>query len=236
MDILYTSICNAPWMFIWVSALLAVVIAQCLIYMKRAWSRALALGIQPADIKKALTTGITISILPTLPVLIVFLSLMPLLGTPLPWLRLSVIGSAAYESYAASVAIECVGEELTLNNYTAYGWIAVAWVMTVGGSACVLWSSLTIKPISILYKKAEKLDMKLVYAIGTGALIGVMAYVSVSQGWGAMSTKGFVFTISFICGAILVFIQKTVSNMKFLSDYLMAISMIAGMAAACMVL
>ena len=92
----YTEICNSVWMFLWVGVLLLAVILQCLIFMKRAWKHALDLGLSSAQIKKGLTTGISISIMPTLPVLLVLLSLMPLLGIPLPWLRLSIIGSAYY--------------------------------------------------------------------------------------------------------------------------------------------
>lgn len=76
----YTEICNAVWMYLWVGALLLAVILQCLVFMKKAWKHALELGLRPEQIKKGLTTGITISIMPTLPVLLVLLSLMPLLG------------------------------------------------------------------------------------------------------------------------------------------------------------
>lgn len=41
----YTQICNAPWMFVWVTILLLAVVFQCLIYMKRAWKHALSLGL-----------------------------------------------------------------------------------------------------------------------------------------------------------------------------------------------
>ena len=112
---LYTKICNAIWMYLWVGALLLAVIVHCLIFMKKAWNHALELGLQPAQIKKGLTTGITISIMPTLPVLLVLISLMPLLGVLLPWLRLSIIGSAYYETYAATTALECVGETLQVH-------------------------------------------------------------------------------------------------------------------------
>ena len=118
----YTEICNAVWMYLWVGALLLAVILQCLVFMKKAWKHALELGLRPEQIKKGLTTGITISIMPTLPVLLVLLSLMPLLGVPLPWLRLSIIGSAYYETYAATTALECVGETMKLNEYSAVGW------------------------------------------------------------------------------------------------------------------
>lgn len=231
----YTEICNAAWMILYVGALLLAVILQCLIFMKKAWKHGLEIGLNNNQIKKGLTTGISISIMPTLPVLLVLFSLMPLLGTPLPWLRLSIIGSAYYETYAASTALECVGESLQLNGYTANGWVAAAWVMTIGGSACVLWSSLAIKPISMIYEKAEKIDMKLVLTIGSGCLAGVMAYVSVSYGFSAMSTKGVVFCISFAVGAILVILHNKMPKAKWMTDYLMTISMLIAMTAACFI-
>lgn len=230
-----SSISNLPVFYTWVAVLLLLVIVQCSIWMKKAWKRAKELGMDDKQLKKAAVTGILISILPTLPVLIVFLSLGQLLGMPLPWLRLSIIGSAGYESYAASTALQCLGEELTLGGVTVKGWVAAAWVMTVGGSISVLWSILAIRPIASAYKKAESMDVGLVMAIGTGCLIGIMAYVSVSNGWGAMSTKGIVFTVSFVCGAILKLVQMKCPGAKWLSDYLMAISMLVAMIAACII-
>ena len=59
-------------MYIWVGVLLIAVIVQCLIFMKKAWTRARGLGLSNQQIRKGLTTGVTISIVPTLPVLVVF--------------------------------------------------------------------------------------------------------------------------------------------------------------------
>jgi len=231
----YQKICNAPWMFIWVTVLLIAVLLQCVIYMRHAWKHALELGLDRQQIKKGLTTGITISILPTLPVLLVLISLMPLLGKPLPWLRLSIIGSAYYETYAASTALSCVGESFTVGGYTINGWIAAAWVMTVGGSACILWSTLAIKPISVLYEKAEKIDMNLVLTIGSGCLAGIMGYVSVTYGFSSMSTNGIVFLISFLVGALIVILYNKMPKLKWLKDYVMTFSMIIAMVAACFI-
>ena len=115
------------------------------------------------------------------------------------------------------------------------GWVAAAWVMTVGGSASVLWSSLATKPISMIYERAEKVDMRLVLSIGSGCLAGVMAYVSVSYGFSAISTKGIVFCISFVTGALLVYIHNRRPKAKWMSDYLMTISMLVAMIAACII-
>ena len=99
----------------------------------------------------------------------------------------------------------------------------------------MLWSTLAIKPISALYEKAEKIDLKLVLAIGSGCLSGVMAYVSVAYGFSAMSTNGVVFLISFAVGALLVLLYNKREKLKWLGDYVMAISMLVGMVAACLI-
>ena len=107
--------------------------------------------------------------------------------------------------------------------------------MTIGGSVCILWSAFAIKPISMLYEKAEKINIKLVLAVGSGCLVGVMSYVSVSYGFSAMSTKGVVFCISFAVGAFLMLVANKVEKAKWLTDYIMTISMLAAMAAACVI-
>ena len=234
--VMASQIFNDVWLYVAVFAIIVFVVIQSLIFMRKAWNRALGLGIAEHDLKNTLLSGITISIMPTLPVLIVFLALTPLLGSPLPWLRLSVIGSAHYESYAAGVGVQSIGEELLPEAVSMEGWIIAAWVMTVGGSACVLWSSLAIKPISIMYAKLEeKMDKRFVNAIGAGALGGIMAFVTVSFGLSDISGKGIVFCISFLTGAFLVFIRGKFKNAKWLGEFLMTISMIAAMAAACFI-
>lgn len=227
---------NAVWMYVVVLFIIVLVLLQCLIFMRKAWKRALGLGITRQELKETLWSGISISIMPTLPVLIVFLALTPLLGSPLPWLRLSVIGSAQYESYAANIALQSVGEELIPGMVSIKGWIIAAWVMTVGGSACVLWSSLTIKPISLMYEKLEeRMDKRFIFALGGGALAGTMAFVTVAFGLSAVSTKGVVFGISFLSGALLVAVHKKWPAKKWISEYLMTISMLIAMFGACII-
>lgn len=235
MDMLYTDIANSPWMFIWVAITIALALAQCIIYMRRAWSRALALGLEKQQIRKGLVTGITVSVIPTLPVLIVLLSLMPLLGTPLPWLRLSVIGSAMYETAAATVGIKSVGEEMMLGGYSAYAWIAAAWTMTFGASMCVVWSSVAIKPITMIYGQIEKFDIGMVLAVGAGCMAGIMAYASTINGFSAINTKGIIFLASFACSALLMLLNKKLPQWRWLKDFNMAISMLAGMFLACII-
>ncbi|MEA4872661.1 MAG: DUF5058 family protein [Synergistaceae bacterium] len=227
---------NAPWLYVLTMLILVTAIMQSLIFMKHAWAHGLTIGLSHEKLKKGLITGITVSIMPTLPVLVVFLTLAQLLGSPVSWLRLSVVGSAHYETYAASTALQTLGEQLVPGGFSVNGWVSAVWVMSIGGSASVLWSSLMLKPISKMYGKAEEMfDMGLVIALGSGCLTGVMAFVSVAYGLSGIRTKGVVFGISFVCGGLLVILQRKLPGMKWISDYLMAICMIVSMIFACII-
>lgn len=232
----YTEICNVPWLYIFVVVILLGCLAQTVIMMKKAWKHALELGLDNAQIRKGLTNGIIVSIIPTIPVIVVFLALVPLLGTPLPWLRLSVIGSATFESMASSIGVESVGEELIVGGYSIKGWIAACWCMSIGGSTALVWSTLATKPISKLYGAAEKFNLKLVLVLGTGCLTGVMAYSTVAYGLNSMADKGIVFISSFALGAVMVALSRKFPEKKWINDSLMAVCMIFGMIIACVAL
>ncbi len=232
----YTKIANLPWLYGFVAIILCGVLFQNFIMMKKAWAHAKELGFENSQIKKGLANGIIVSIIPTLPVLVVLLSLVPVLGAPLPWLRLSVIGSASFESFAASLGVEAVGEQLSVGGYTIIGWIAAVWCMTIGGSTSILWSALAIKPISKLYSMAEKINVELILVLGTGCLIGVMGYFTVNFGLGSIKDNGIVFMSSFITGAIMLFLGNKYPKKTWIRDFLMSASLIVGMVVACIVL
>lgn len=229
-----TEISNAVWMYIFVGAILVLILMQNFIMMRKAWKHAREdLGLSNAQIRKGLTNGIIVSIAPTIPVIIVMLTLIPLLGGPLPWLRLSVIGSATIESVAASLGVESVGEALTIGGFTIAGWVAACWVMSLANSTSLVWSILAIRPISKMYNAASKFDIKLVLTIGFGCLAGVMAYSTIAWGFTSMSTNGIIFFSSFGLSAILSFVQKKMPKQKWIGDFQMAICMLFGMVLAC---
>ena len=226
---MYNEIANDVWLWIYVAVLLALCMAQCLLYMKRAWKHALLLGLEKHQLKKALNAGLLVSIFPAIPVLIVMLSLSPMLGVPLPWLRLSIIGSASYESNAASIGVASQGETMVLNGYSALAWSAAAWTMSVGGSACVLWSSLAIRPVDSLYNNLGGRDVKMIGVVGGSCVYGVMGYTFNNQGLSSVSNAWAYFS-GWILGAILVFIVKrNPKKLSWLSDLHLAICMLFGM-------
>lgn len=232
----YTEICNDPWMFVYVFLVIAGCCLQSYVLARRAWKHGLAIGLSPSEVRKPLTTGILVSIFPTIPVVITLISLIPLMGSPLPWLRLSVIGGAAAETMSATAGVEAVGEVLQVGGYTINGWIAAAYIMCFSQTCAVIFSVIFNKPIAKLYEGGKTINTKLPTVIGTGCVLGVMGYATINFGLGAISTNGIVFGVSFLVGAILVFAGNKFPAQKWIKDSLMAISMLAAMVVACIVL
>lgn len=233
----YTEICNQTWMYFFVAAVLIGVILQNVVMMKKAWKHGKEdLKMEDHQLKKGLVNGIIVSIVPTIPVIIVLFTMIPLLGIPLPWLRLSVIGSAMFESLSANAGLQSVGETLTVGGYTIVGWTAACWCMAFGGSSPVVWSLFATKPIERLFSSAEKFNIKLPLTLGAGCMMGVMAYVAVTNGLGDIGGKFKIWFPSFLLGALLVFLFKKFPKMKWLNEWHMTICMLFGMVLACIIL
>ncbi|MDR0925342.1 MAG: DUF5058 family protein, partial [Hungatella sp.] len=88
----YLDIANGGVVFLLCAIVIAYVLAQAVIFMHKAWARGLELGMEKKSMKKVMINSCVVSILPSLPILIILLLLMPSLGRYFPWLRLSVIG------------------------------------------------------------------------------------------------------------------------------------------------
>lgn len=228
----YTEICNAPWMYVFVVLIILGCCLHSFIFARRAWKHGLEIGLTAQELRQPLTTGIAISVFPTIPVVITMIGLIPLLGAPLPWLRLSVIGGAAAEAMSANAGVEAVGEVLEVGGYTINGWIAAAYIMCFSQTTAIIFNVIFTKPISKLYEGGKTVDTRLPLAIGTGCLLGVMGYATINFGLGAISTNGVIFGVSFLVGAVMVVLAKKMPKQKWMKDALMAVAMIIAMIVA----
>ena len=75
-----------------------------LIWLK-ALKRSKEIGMDQTKIKKTIKTAAIFTIAPAVAIVISVMTLSQTLGLPLPWLRLSVVGSMSYETIAASNAL-----------------------------------------------------------------------------------------------------------------------------------
>ena len=123
---------NHPILFVLAGLLVAVVLAQSVFFLVKAVRRSRQLQMDPAKIRKTVRTAAIFTVAPAVAIVISIITLSKKLGLPLPWLRLSVVGSMSYETVAANNALSAMGQSLgSAGNLTAQQYVNVLLVMTV---------------------------------------------------------------------------------------------------------
>ena len=126
---------NSLPMYLICGAIILFVALACLFFMIRAYKAGVAVGLDKQKLKTTITASATFAILPSIGILLGVIALSGSLGTPLPWLRLSVIGALHYETQVAEAAAEQVGITLSASQMTPRAFVTIALLMSV----CIMW-------------------------------------------------------------------------------------------------
>ena len=121
---------NSPAMYLICGVIVLVVALFCLFFMIRAYRAGKAIGMDTARMKRAIIASATFAVLPSVGILLGVIALSGSLGTPLPWLRLSVIGALHYETQVAEAAAEQVGIKLSAAAMTPEAFVTIALMMS----------------------------------------------------------------------------------------------------------
>ena len=123
---------NSPILFLLSGVVIAAVLAQSVFFLVKAWKRGREIGMAPDKLKKIAVTAAIFTIAPAVAIVIGVITLSKDLGVPLPWLRLSVIGSLSYETIAATNAENAMGLTFgSVTSLTASQYVTIATVMTI---------------------------------------------------------------------------------------------------------
>lgn len=137
---------NSPAMYLICGGIIAFVAVVCVVFMVRAYRAGKAIGMDTTKMKRTITASATFALLPSVGILLGVIALSGSLGTPLPWLRLSVIGALHYETQVAEAAAEAVGlSRLSAAEMTPRAFTTIALLM----SFCIIWGML----LSVLFNK-----------------------------------------------------------------------------------
>ncbi len=108
----------------------------CVVFAVRAYRAGKAIGMDVSKMRRAVIASATFAVLPSIGILLGVIALSGSLGTPWPWLRLSVIGALHYETQVAEAAAEAVGTGgLSASRMTAEAFSTIALVMSI----CIMW-------------------------------------------------------------------------------------------------
>jgi hypothetical protein len=231
---------NHPIIFVLVALIILAVIGQAIFFMAKALKRAKEIGMEKSKIKKAITTSIIFTIAPTIAIIISIISLSQSLGIPLPWLRLSVIGSMSYEIVAATNALSGMGiTEIgsLVNSITAEQYVTVAFVMTISIMAGLILAPIIGKKLQTGLINLEQRDKKWSDIFSNSLFMGMIAaflglvFCDVT-GVFVGETKGLIPVLVFFSSAIVMLLcglLRKITKWSFINEYALPISMVAGM-------
>lgn len=231
---------NHPIIFIMVGAIIALVLAQSVFFLVRAVKRAKALGIAKSTVTKTITSAALFTIAPAVAILVGVVALSKSLGLALPWLRLSVIGSITYETVAAGNAIEAAGQTMSELVSDPSIFITIAWVMTVGIAAGLVFVPFVTKKLQSGMSKIGMKDKKWGEIFNNAMFLGMISaflgYVFCDVGLIVKGdTSGLipvcVMAVAAVVMAVLGLIA-TKTKIRWLTDYALPVSLVAGMASA----
>ncbi len=231
---------NHPILFVMVALLIAIVLAQSVYFLVRAYRRALEIGMEKKKLKKTITSAALFTIAPAISILVGVVALSKSLGLPLPWLRLSIIGSLSYETIAAGNTLNELGVQMGNQIDSASAFVTVAWVMTLGIIIGLFLTPLMAKKIQKGMKKIENMDKKwseiFTNAMFLGMISAFLGYVfwdfsSVFSGKLSALIPVLVMAASAVIMLICGLLTK-VLKARWITDYALPISLVGGMALA----
>lgn len=226
-------ILNSPIFYICVIIGLAVIFTIALFFFLRARRRAIEMGVSKEKINSVIRGSIVFSIIPSISIIIGLISLTPLLGTPWPWFRLSVVGSLPYELVAADLSSEAAGYEnladfAASTDVNALG--AVLFVMSIAIMGGMIFNIFFLKPLHTGVMKAGTKDTP---AVDLGLSVLIVGMMSVFVPTYFMQSK--ISAIVLLISAAITYVLSKLARkdgMKWLGDYVMSFALVIGMASA----
>lgn len=236
---------NHPILFLLAGFLVAVVMAQSVYFLVKALRRSKQIGMDQTKIHKTIKTAALFTVAPAVSIVISVITLSKSLGIPLPWLRLSVVGSLSYEAIAASNAASAMGLALgKIEALTAQQFVNISLVMTISIMTGIWLVPVIGKKLLSGMSTLESRDKKWADIFQNAMFIGMIAaflgYVFCDFGrlWipgDYTPTSGLIpVAVMIVAALVMVVCGLLMKKPKFawLGDYALPISLILGMASA----
>ena len=166
---------NSSFLYAIAVIVIAFVVAQSVFFLVRAYRRGIAIGMEPAKLRKTVISTAVFTVAPAVSILLGILTLSKFLGIPLPWIRLSVVGAITYELPAATSTATALGLSLadTITDPKAFS--AIAWVMTLGIIPGMIMIPLCLKKIQSGIMKIKNKDSKWGDLFMTSLFLGMIS-------------------------------------------------------------
>ncbi len=235
---------NHPILFLLAGLMVAVVLGQSVYFLVKALNRSKQIGMDQAKIRKTIKTAAVFTVAPAVSIVISVITLSKSLGIPLPWLRLSVVGSLSYEAIAAANAVGAMGLELgKIDSLSARQFVNISLVMTISIMVGIWLVPVIGKKLLGGMSNLEAKDKKWADIFQNAMFIGMIAaflgfvFCDFSMLWnpveGTAPTAGLIpVCVMAVSALVMVVLGLAMRKWKWLGDYALPISLVLGMASA----
>lgn len=217
-------------MGVWITAapIVIITLVQVLLYYRQIYQAAEAVNLKPEQLSQAFRTGMVTSIGPVIAIFIIMVGLMSVIGAPMAWMRLSVIGAAPTELTAATLGADAMGVKFGGEGYDLNAMAVSWWTMAINGVGWLLLVGLFAHKLEAVRIKAGGGDTKWLGILSTAAMIGVFGYLN-SRNMAKISGP----FVAAVTGAVsMVILLQVAKKMPQFKEYTLGVAMLIGMFAA----
>ena len=201
--------------------LISYVLFESVVIYRKAYKRGLELGMTKTQLNETTRSSAIFSIVPSLPILIGLVTMIPLFGNVvIPWIRLSVIGSVSYETYAASQIKQAAGVASLTENLQVYS--TAIWTMTLsilsGMIILIFFYKQYTNKLEAIKIKNPRWSELLIAALFMG-LVGTIGAQQITMG----GYNALALVISIAIMAVLALISR---KFKWMEEFALPVSML----------
>lgn len=223
-------VANSP--AIWALAAIAVllVLTETLLFFRLARKTAKSgiVNLTPKQCNRALRAGVVSAIGPAFGVFIVMIGLIAVLGGPMAWLRLSVIGGATTELTAASVGVKALGGDLS-QALTIEQLSNAWWTMTINACGWLIVTWALAGSMEKVRKKIGGGDDRWMDIFSSAATLGIFGAFCAEYIITAIQGADMSIVIAMIVSAIgMVVFMKIADKLLWLKEYCLGLAMLVG--------
>ena len=137
---------NSWWMYLMAAIVCLFVLIGSAAFIWKSYKDAAAIGMDKSVLRKTVFSSALFTLIPSISILIGVIALSGIIGVPLPWIRLSVIGALHYETQVAAGAAEAIGlSGLNISEMTEQAFTTIALLM----GFCICWGMV----LSVFFNK-----------------------------------------------------------------------------------
>jgi hypothetical protein len=227
-------VANGVPMFILCLIVVLVVLIQPTILTITARKRGEKIGLSKKVMNATMKSSAVFAILPSIPVLVSYLVLVPAQGKYFPWMRLSVVGSVTYETTVSTMAANTYGYDNIYNSdFPLDVFFSILLILTIGIIGGNIFNLFFLKSYEKNVKKMMNKN-KLFLPVITGALsIAMFSVLATPTLTDLNQPVGIISCLA--AGISSIFLEKAGKGRPKLAEYAFSISLLVGMVVSCLV-